>query len=188
MGRSRIVLLVGILIFVVTAATAAAESAAEKDAPYAGVEFRRWSAIVSNLDEAIHLYSDILGFELGEIAVDPKTSYVYEMFAIDPEITTRHAMFHAGDKKRVLTVVEVPGITLQKPPQSPRMSVALFNANGRFDEIIKQLIAENYQVLTPRKLADTGIEIGFIDNDGHLHALYEYPYTGSDFGKILKSK
>lgn len=181
MSLSKIMVLISVLAIGGCAEETTAGSVLEQQEVYAGVEFRRWSAVVSDLDAAIHLYSGILGFELGDVSEDPKTSYVYEMFSIDPAITTRHAMFHAGEKKRVLTVVEVPGITLEPPPQSPRMSVALFNAKGRFDEIVKQLIAENYQVLTPRKLGETGMEIGFIDNDGHLHALYEYPYTGSDF-------
>ncbi len=188
MSHSRIVLLVSALIIGSISAASSAESVPVLKEPYAGVEFRRWSAIVSDMDEAIHLYRDILGFELGDVAVDPKTSYVYEMFSIDPQITTRHAMFHAGDKKRVLTVVEVPGIALEQPPQSPRMSVVLYNSNGRFDEIVKQLIAENYQVLTPRKLGDSGMEIGFVDNDGHLHALYEYPYIGSEFLRIIENE
>jgi catechol 2,3-dioxygenase-like lactoylglutathione lyase family enzyme len=188
MNHSKIVLLVSALIVGSSSTASSAESVAESKESYAGAEFRRWSAVVSDLDEAIHLYSDILGFELGDVEEDPKTSYVYEMFSIDPGITTRHAMFHAGEKKRVLTVVEVPGVKLEKPPQSPRMSVALYNANGRFDEIVRQLIAEDYRVLTPRTLGDNGMEIGFIDNDGHLHALYEYPYTGSEFLKDVENE
>ena len=185
MSRAKILLLISTIVMISSNAVAVADTAPEMKEPYAGAEFRRWSAIVSDLDATIHLYRDILGLELGDVEEDPKTSYVYEMFSIDPEITTRHAMFHAGEKKRVVTVVEVPGVTLEKPPQSPRLSVALFNANGRFDEIVGQLLAESYQVLTPRKLGATGIEIGFLDNDGHLYALYEYPYIGGDFAKDI---
>lgn len=63
---------------------------------------------------------------------------------------------------RVLSIVEVPAL--------PRMPIALFNANGRFDE--------GYETIVPRALGENGIEMGFIDNDGHLYALYEYPYLG----------
>ena len=147
--------------------------------PYRGAELRRWSAVVSDLDETIHLYTEILGFELGDVTTDPKTSYVYEVFNISRDITTRHATFHAGAKKRVLSVVEVPGVKLPMPPQSPRMSVTLLNANGRFDEIVTRLIDEGYETMEPHALGATGIEIGFIDRDGHLYALYEYPYKGA---------
>lgn len=145
---------------------------------YQGPEFRRWSAVVSDLNETITLYRDILGFELGDVSEDPKDSYVYEVFNIDSKITTRHATFHAGSKKRVLSVVEVPGTPLQKPPQSPRLSVALINANGNFDLIVNKLHKHGYEVLTPHALGAEGIEIGFLDKDGHLYALYEYPYAG----------
>lgn len=113
---------------------------------------------------------------------DYKTAYVYDVFAIDPDTTTRRATFHAGEKQRVLSIVEVPGIELQHPPQSPPMSAALFNANGRFDEIVSRLLEEGYEVLTPHVLGENGMEIGFIDGDGHLYALYEYPYVGTVFG------
>lgn len=152
-----------------------------ENSPYAGVQFRRWSAVVSDLDDTIHLYTDILGLELGDVTIDPPTSYVFEVFAIDRSIQTRHATFHAGQNKRVVSVVEVADLKLQQPPQSPRMAAALFNANGRFDDIVKRLKVDGYQTLTPHVLGKYGMEIGFIDNDGHLYALYEHPYQGSDF-------
>ena len=142
--------------------------------PYTGAEFRRWSAVVSDIDETIRLYRDILGFELGSLTVDPKDSYVYTIFNIDRSITTRHATFDAGDKKRVLSVVEVPGIDLPRPPQSPRTSVALINANGRFDEIVRLLDANGYEVFESHPLGENGIEVGFLDRDGHLYSLYEF--------------
>ena len=151
---------------------------AEESAEYDGAELRRWSAIVADLDETIYLYTDILGFELGDVTTDPKTSYVYEVFNISRDITTRHATFHAGDNKRVLSVVEVPGVNLPKPPQHPRMSVTLLNAKGRFDEIYTRLVDEGYSTLKPHALGSRGIEVGFIDKDGHLYAMYEFPYKG----------
>ncbi len=169
--------LLGIACFGTTAAIA--------DGDYEGVEFRRWSVLVSDLDRTIHLYRDILGLELGDISVDPDTSYVYEIFAIDPSITTRHATFHAGEKKRVLSVVEVRDQDLQKSPLTPRTSVALFNANGRFDAIVEQLRDEGFELMSPHRLGKEGVEIGFLDFDGHLYALYEYPYAGEDFAEML---
>lgn len=179
MKGSRFLLV--ILACVTFAYPGIAQTSAETEAPYSGAEFRRWSAIVSNLDESIYLFTNILGLQLGDVTTDPKTSYVYEVFAIDSTITTRHATFHAGDNKRVLSIVEVPGVELQRPPQSPRMSAALFNANGRFDEIVITLREEGYEILTPHILGENGMEIGFIDGDGHLYALYEYPYVGTIF-------
>ncbi len=171
---SRLFLFVPLALLLGTELTVAQESA-----DYEGVEFRRWSAVVSDLDETIHLYTEILGLRLGDVTVDKKTSYVYEIFNISPNITTRHATFHEGKKERVLSVVEVPDIELQSPPQNPRMSVALFNANGRFDQILKRLKREGYITMKPHALGSQGIEVGFLDRDGHLYALYEYPYSGN---------
>lgn len=172
-------------------AFAQTQTTATVASPYTGSEFRRWSSIVSDLEATIHLYVDILGFELGDVTVDPKTSYVYETFDIDRSIETRHATFHAGEKKRVLSVVEVPGAADQSMPQSPRMSVVLLNARGRFDEIVKQLQDEDYKTMSPHALGKSGIEIAFLDKDGHLYALYEFPYAGTDhlaaIGKLSKA-
>ena len=169
----RLVLLVGLL------AGLFGEAVAQENDDYDGVEFRRWSAVVSDLDETIHLYTEILGLQLGDVTVDKKTSYVYEIFNISPNVTTRHATFHAGEKKRVVSVVEVPNDDLNSPPQNPRMSVALFNAKGRFDQILRRLKREGYITMKPHALGSQGIEVGFLDRDGHLYSLYEYPYSGS---------
>lgn len=159
---------------------------AQADEAYSGSEFRRWSPVVSSLDETIHLYVNILGFELGTVSADPETSYVYEIFGIDKSIKTRHATFDAGNKKRVLSVVEVPGAKVDSS-KLPRMSVVLLNTKGRFDEIVRQLKSESYRLLTPHKLGNKGIETGFIDRDGHLYALYEFPYTGQDYRSVLEA-
>lgn len=179
-NRSYFLPIYGLCLLLVLAVTSATAADAEKNAnPYKGAEFRRWSAVVADLDETIHLYTEILGLQLGDVSVDPKTSYNYEVFGIDRDITTRHATFDEGDKKRVLSVVEVPGVNVKQTPPLPRMSIALFNANGRFDEILQQLLDEGYATLNLHALGANGIEVGFLDRDGHLYALYEYPYRGS---------
>lgn len=180
-GTARYFDLLFIAALAILAHSAAAETSDDSDSAYDGAEFRRWSAVVSSLEETVHLYTDILGFELGDVTTDPKTSYVYEVFDIGRHTTTRHATFHAGEKKRVLSVVEVPGAHVGRAQGTPRMSVALLNANGRFDEIVRRLQKEGYDTLPPHKLGETGIEIGFMDRDGHLYALYEYPYTGNRY-------
>ena len=56
-------------------------------ARYEGAMVRRWSPIVSDMDRAIRLYRDILGFELDSLSVDPPDSYVFEIFDIDRSIS-----------------------------------------------------------------------------------------------------
>ncbi len=166
-----------IICSVLLSCTQATETPTEE--PYDGPQFRRWSAVVSDLDETIHLYTKVLGFQLGTVSVDPQTSYVYEVFNIDRGIATRHATFHAGALKRVMSVVEVPGLDPARLPESPRAGVALINANGNFDAIVARLKAGNYETLQPHRLGANGIEVGFLDRDGHMYALYEFPYEGA---------
>lgn len=146
-----------------------------------GAGFRRWSPVVSNLEDTIHLYTDILGFELGEVTEDPPESYVYKVFNVPPGIVTRHALFHDGDQKRVLSIVEIPGLAPQET-DGVRRSLTLFNARGRFDAIVDRLTAEGYATLPPQALGSSGIEMGFRDRDGHLYALYQIPYQGRYLG------
>ena len=152
---------------------------ADEKAVYTGPTVRRWSPLVSDLDETIRLYRDILGFELGSVGPDPQSSFVYDVYNIDRSTITRHALFHAGDKKRVLSVVEVPGMKPVRSAETPRRSALLINANGRFDQIKADLEAAGYETIAPQRLATSGIEMGFIDKDGNLYALYEIPYTGT---------
>lgn len=145
---------------------------------YEGAVFRRWSPVVADMDRAIELFTEILGLKLASLSYDPPESYVFEIFGIEPGTPTRHAVFDAGSAKRVLSVVEVPGLRVTRTPPLPRTSVALFNANGRFDAIVEKLRAAGYETLSPHRLGSSGIEIGFIDDDGHLYGLYEIPYRG----------
>lgn len=140
-------------------------------------EVRRWSPVVSDLDETIHLYRDILGFELGRITTDDVDSYAFTVFNIDPSTTPRHAVFHSDKEQRALSVVEVPGVSFQRDDKDVRPAATLINANGRFDAIIARLRAEGYTVFEPHKLGEDGIEGAFLDRDGHLYALYEIPYN-----------
>lgn len=146
---------------------------------YTGAKIRRWSPIVSNLDDTMRLFTDILGFELASLTNDPQTSYVFDMFNIDRSVVTRHAVFHAGPDQRVLSVVEVPGLAPVRSGEQVRRSALLINANGRFDEIRALLSESGYETIAPHRLGSEGIEMGFIDRDGHLYALYEIPYSGT---------
>ena len=157
----------------------AQENSPETEAGWQGVQFRRWSPIVANVDETIYLYTEILGFTLSSLTVDEPDSYVFEVFNIPRDTKTRHATFDRGEQKRVLSVVEVPGVKSPSEPGDVRMSAVLLNADGHFDEIVAKLRAQNYQVLTPHRLGQSGIEIGFIDRDGHVYAMYQIPYTGN---------
>jgi len=60
-----------------SAALADTHQAKSDYSDYKGPSVRRWSVVMSGSDEAINLYRDILGFELGNVRTDKKTPYVY---------------------------------------------------------------------------------------------------------------
>lgn len=153
---------------------------------YQGVKVRRWSAVTANLDATIALYTEVLGMELGSVTTDPSDSYVYDTFNIDPVTVTRHAVFHAGEDRRAISVVEYAGVNLNIP-QSPRTNVLLLNANGRFDTIVTSLRRRGYKTMPVHALGSNGVELAFTDRNGHLYALYEIPYQGI-FSDELASK
>lgn len=164
--------------FAIAAPLPAQETAEEPAPAYEGALIKRWSPVVSDLDRAILLYRDILGFELARVYEDRPESYVYTIFNVPEGVTTRHAVFNAGAEQRVLSVVEVPGMISARLTEAPRQSALLVNANGRFDEIVALLDKHGFERLPMHALGATGIEMGFLDQDGHLYSLYEIPYNG----------
>jgi len=146
----------------------------KSDTIYVGSYIRRPTLVVSNMDRALTIYRDILGFQLGSLSVDPPDSYIYTVCNIPQGTEVKHATLDTDKEKRTLSLVEVQAM---KPINKDdlRTSMILVNANGRLDEIIKRLSSENYKLLPMHTLGKTGREIGFIDSDGHLIVLYEFP-------------
>ena len=159
---------------------AAAPLAAAAPAPaaaYTGVTIRRPTLMVRDMDRALALYRDILGLRLGRLSQDPADSYVYTAFNIPKGSVVIHATFDTGTDQRVLSLIAVRSMP---PPPSPRReglrtAAMLVNANGRLDEIRRLLTAGGYRQMPCHTLAPNGTECAFLDADGHLIALYQFP-------------
>ena len=132
--------------------------------------------MVSDMDTALRLYRDILGFKLGSLKQDPPDSYVFTAFNIPAGTDVMHATFDTDVEKRALSLVEVKSMPALAS-NGLRTSTILVNANGRLDEILSALNAENYEILPSHPLGKTGTEVGFIDKDGHLIVVYHFPRT-----------
>ena len=167
------------LLLLMLAAVAACLSvhahAEEKEDAYEGSYIRRPTLVVSDMDASLALYRDILGFRLGSLKEDPKDSYVFEAFNIPVEATAMHATLDSDDEKRTLSLVEYKDMPKIDAQSGVRRGAVLVNANGRFDEIKAQLEAGDFHLLSPHPLGANGVEMGFLDPDGHLIVVYEFP-------------
>lgn len=162
--------------------TAAPKSKAVAAGPVSvwnGPLFKRMTIMVSNLDRTVRLWRDILGFEVVINAPSGADSYSYPVFNIAPGTAIRYAMVSAGpDQQRIFAFAELKGQAVQVP-QNPRVAAAVINANGRLAEIIAKVGAEGMKVVPAVVLRSAtqgiGIEQAFVDWDGHLIVLYEFP-------------
>jgi len=131
---------------------AAASEADVVHESYVGSYVRRPTLVVGDLDRALTLYRDILGFIVGSVKQDPPTSYVYTAFNIPSNERVRHATLDADNEKRTLSLVEVKSIPDSSQERGIRTVAIIVNANGRLDEILKQLTAAEYIIMPEGKL------------------------------------
>lgn len=147
---------------------------AQDAAAYDGSYIRRPTLVVSDMDASLALYRDILGFRLGSLKEDPKDSYVFEAFNIPIDATAMHATLDSDDEQRTLSLVEYEDLEPIDMRNRVRRGAVLVNVNGRFAEIRDALQASGFYLLSPHKLGENGIEMGFLDPDGHLIVVYDF--------------
>ena len=160
-----------------TTAPAAGFNAAEAD--YEGPLVKRTALVVSDMDRALTVYRDLLGFQLNSLTQSGPNSYSYEVFALPRDVPIRFATLNSGpDQQRSLALVESAGIS-PYAAAAPRPAALVVNANGRFDAILAGAEAMGLTVIAPRPLISQtqgeGIEGAFLDPDGHLIVIYQFP-------------
>jgi catechol 2,3-dioxygenase-like lactoylglutathione lyase family enzyme len=146
---------------------------------YDGALMKRTALVVSSIDRSLTIYRDILGFQLNAITQSSPTSYSYEVFKVPRDKPIRFATFNSGpDQSRSLAMIESAGV-IHHNNDSVRPVALVINANGRLDEIMSKVKALGLTTVAPRPLkSDTqgdGIETAFVDYDGHLVVLYQFP-------------
>ncbi len=150
-------------------------------AAYDGGYFKRQAIVVSDMERALSLYRDVLGFQLHSLSQSSATSYSYEVFNIPREASIRFATLDAGAVQiRTLALIEVTGVEVE-PQTGIRRAAAVINANGRYEAIYAAVQAMGLETMDPRALGDPnsprgqGVELGFVDWDGNLVVIYEFP-------------
>ncbi|MFN6933567.1 MAG: VOC family protein [Tsuneonella sp.] len=138
------------------------------------VRFKRAALIVGDLDRALALYRDALGFRLQSIKLSASDSYSYEIFGIDPGATMRMAALDGPDgQERTLALIEV----VPSPPKLSRPSAATVIEVADIGAALDRIATLDGVTVLPERPLHThdgriGREVGVIDADGHAAVLY----------------
>jgi len=145
-------------------------------APAIGVvQVKRPNLVVADMDRALRVYRDILGFKV--FALDPSgpDSYSYPVFKFPKEGKLRMATLNTPNGVRVLALTELKGAPLPPKPV-PHRSAVVIEVKG-IEQVIARVAAEGLPVVPPKSSKTpeglTFIEQAFEDHDGHLVVLYE---------------
>jgi catechol 2,3-dioxygenase-like lactoylglutathione lyase family enzyme len=149
---------------------------------YAGPLFKRQVVVVADIERALRLYRDVLGFRQDSgINASESTSYTYDVLDVPRGARLRTSALNAGTRQiRTMLLVEVTGVPL--PRQTGlRRAAAVVNANGRFAAIIAAVRGLGLPLREPHVLDSVdpkdgrGVEQAFEDWDGNVVLLYEFP-------------
>ena len=167
------VVLIGLMLLAAPIATYAGghEAAQTSDEPYVGSTFGRVNIVVSDMERALRLYRDILGFRMDILKDSPPTSFSYPLFNVDKDVQLRRAFLSGGNKQPwTIALTEVDGIEPYAPP-SPFRAAMVIEATGSVEELQTKLEAEGIMVDADQEL-DAGTfaarrDFSFTDHDGH---------------------
>jgi catechol 2,3-dioxygenase-like lactoylglutathione lyase family enzyme len=152
----------------------AAEAQPEAGA-YTGSYFKRATLLVADMDRALQVYRDVLGFELEGITESGPDSYSYPVFQLPKEARLRFAHLNAGTEQiHTLALEEVTGIELPRP-EPPYVSTMVLRVPD-LQKVYDGLEALGLEVLEPKTIEVpqiSFIEGAFIDFDGHLVVIYQ---------------
>lgn len=156
-----------------------AAHAAETPAEYSGLFYKRQLYVVSDMDRALTLWRDVIGFQPGDITVSGENSYSREVFNVPQGVKMRFVTLSVGPAQiRTLALLEVPK-DLVPPKSGVRMTAAVIDARGRLDEITAKAKQMGLTVFSRRDLPSQtqglGVEQGFLDWDGNVIVLYQFP-------------
>lgn len=168
-------LAVALALLAAAPAMAQQEAPAAPAEPYTGSHFKRATVLVSDLDRALSLYRDVLGFRV-EVQMPLKpTSYAYTMFNVDPAATMRMAMLSSDTQQRTLALIEVSGAPVNVP-SAPRPASMVIKASD-LPGMVNKARAMGLTVFKELDLTTVdgrkGKEQGLLGPDGHLVILYQ---------------
>jgi len=151
--------------------TSASTSAASYDMPHV----KRPNLLVTDIDRALSVYRDVLGFGASEPAVSGPDSFSYPVFNIPKGTPMRSVTLHEAAEQRVLALTELKGFDLPRPVSAPYLStvvIGITDLEGKFAKLEAMGLT-----VTETRIAGGAdfkfIEQAFVDPDGHLIVCYE---------------
>lgn len=138
------------------------------------VRFQRSNYVVSDLDRALPVYTDVLGLDLVFVKDSAEDSYSYEVFQIDRAATMRFAVLGTPTQPNCMALTELKGIDLAEVPLPSRSAIVLECTD--FDGVRDRAKAAGLKVFDEGNLVTKdgrkGRELGFLDHDGNLIVIY----------------
>lgn len=140
-----------------------------------GLHIKRPCLAVADLERALKVYRDILGFSLDYLSEASSNSYLYTVFGFPKEAKLTFAALNSEYETRALALTEVKGVDLP-PPTTPQRAAIVIRVRD-LDRIMSQICALGLPTIEPHSFdAPPNLrfsERGFCDYDGHLIVLYE---------------
>lgn len=140
------------------------------------LQVKRPTIIVSDLERAVKLYCDILGFTICFIKQSRVDTPAYEYFDVDKSKNTisQFATLNIGEQIRALGIIEVKGELIQRTGVR-KSSVVIQVADC--DVLYDVLQTSGYKVFAPEPPMETPegqmyTEMSLVDADDNLVVLY----------------
>lgn len=163
-----------LLAFLTAFQIAVSACAAEGPAP-APVEFRRANLVVTDIDRALQVYRDVLGFMLDGISESSPESYSYPVFKFPKDAKLRFATLSTSRQSRTLALTEVKGVNIDRPPV-PHLAALVIRVDD-IDSAMSAIRELGLETVAPTRAetpeGNSFVEQAFVDFDGHLVVLYQ---------------
>ena len=167
------VILIGLMLLATPIASYAGGHTASQtsDEPYFGSTFGRVNIVVTDMERALRLYRDILGFRMDILKDSPPTSFSYPLFNVDKDVQLKRAFLSGGDEQPwTIALTEVEGIEPYAPP-SPFRAAMVIESPGPVEELKAKLEAEGIKVDADWDIPEPAFaarrDLSFTDHDGH---------------------
>jgi catechol 2,3-dioxygenase-like lactoylglutathione lyase family enzyme len=137
---------------------------------------KRVNLCVADMERALKVYRDVLGFTVHELKDSKSDSYSYPVFQFPRHAKIRFATLDSPTQQRTLALTEVKGVELPRPPL-PHMSATVVNCPD-FDDVLARAKALGLAIVAEQPLpgpdgTPKGRESAFVDFDGHLVVIYK---------------
>ena len=145
--------------------------ASERPLPY----LQRATLVVEDLDRALEVYRDLLGFSLEFVGGTEADEFAYEVLRIPERIAIRFAALSSASQQRTLALVEAPGLGVEREgTRRAAVIVQVASVPGTLAGARRLGLetCRSHTTLEPAK-GPPRTESAFYDPDGHAVVIYQ---------------